>query len=80
MRLLKVSVLLGASAHSQAAGKKTVEVVTHSHSAAQNGYVNSLMFRLQERTMFSLLDGISPESKGVLNGLDLKKTRTQDPN
>lgn len=54
-------------------GKKAVEVVTHSHSAAEKGYVNSWLFRLQERIMFSLLDGISPESKGVLNGLDLKK-------
>jgi glycosyltransferase involved in cell wall biosynthesis len=53
-------------------GKKTVEVVTRSHSAAEKG-VTSWILRLQERIMFSLLDGISPESKGVLNGLDLKK-------
>ena len=54
-------------------GKKTVEIVTRSRSAAEKGYVNSWIFRLQERMMFSLLDGISPESKGVLNDLDLKK-------
>jgi len=54
-------------------GKKTIEVITRSHSAAEKGYVNSWIFRLQERIMFSLLDGISPESKGVLNGLDLEK-------
>ncbi len=54
-------------------GKRAVEVVTHSHSAVEKGYANSWIFRLQERIMFSLLDGISPESKGVLNGLDLKK-------
>jgi glycosyltransferase involved in cell wall biosynthesis len=54
-------------------GKKAVEVVTHSHSAAEKGYVNSWIFRLQERIMFSLLDGIAPESKGILNSLDLKK-------
>ena len=54
-------------------GKKAVEVVTRSHVATKKGYVNSWLFRLQERLMFSLLDGISPESKGVLNGFDLKK-------
>jgi len=54
-------------------GKKAVEIVTRSHSAPEEGYVNSWIFRLQERIMFSLLDGISPESKGVLNGLELKK-------
>jgi glycosyltransferase involved in cell wall biosynthesis len=54
-------------------GKKTIEVVTRSHSAGEKGYVNSWIFRLQERIMFSLLDGIAPESKGVLNGLDVKK-------
>jgi glycosyltransferase involved in cell wall biosynthesis len=53
--------------------KKAVEVVTRSHSAAEKGYVNSWIFRLQERIMFSLLDGISPESKGVLNGLNIEK-------
>jgi hypothetical protein len=50
-----------------------VEVVTRSLSAAEKGYVNSWIFRLQERIMFSLLDGIAPESKGVLNSLDLEK-------
>ncbi len=54
-------------------GKKAIEVVTRSHSATEKGYVNSWIFKLQERIMFSLLDGVSPESKGVLNGLELKK-------
>jgi glycosyltransferase involved in cell wall biosynthesis len=54
-------------------GKKAVEVVTRSRSAGEKSYVNSWIFRLQERMMFSLLDGISPESKGILTGLDLKK-------
>ena len=53
-------------------GKKAVEVVTYSRSTEKK-YVNSWIFRIQERIMFSLLDGISPESKGVLNSLDLKK-------
>lgn len=59
-------------------GKKAVEVVTRSHSeAAETGCANSWIFRLQERVMFSLLDGISPESKGVLDGLDLKKHKNK---
>jgi glycosyltransferase involved in cell wall biosynthesis len=52
--------------------KKAVEVVTYSRSAEKK-YVNTWIFRLQDRIMFSLLDGISPESKGVLNAVDLKK-------
>jgi glycosyltransferase involved in cell wall biosynthesis len=53
--------------------KKTVEVLTRSISDTGNDYANFWISKRQEQLMFSLLDGISPESKGVLDTLDLDK-------
>jgi glycosyltransferase involved in cell wall biosynthesis len=53
--------------------KKSVEVVTRSVSDTESGHVSSWLFKRQEQIMFSLLDGISPESKGVLDRLRLDK-------
>ncbi len=53
--------------------KKTIEVLTRSVSDTDSDYSNFWIFKRQEQLMFSLLDGISPESKGVLDVLDLDK-------
>jgi glycosyltransferase involved in cell wall biosynthesis len=53
--------------------KKAIEVLTRSISHIESDYTNFWIFKRQEQLMFALLDGMSPESKGVLDVLDLDK-------
>jgi len=53
--------------------KKAIEVVTRSVSGTENDYTKFWIFKRQEQLMFALLDGISPESKGVFDVLELDK-------
>jgi glycosyltransferase involved in cell wall biosynthesis len=49
--------------------KKSIEVVTHSKATT----TTARMWRLQDPILFTLLDGISPESRGLIKELGIEK-------
>jgi glycosyltransferase involved in cell wall biosynthesis len=49
--------------------KKSIEVVTHGKGTT----IISRLWRLQEPMLFALLDGISPESRGLIKELGIEK-------